>query len=365
MRIMKSDEIAKLAGVSRSTVSRVVNNYSNVPEGTRKKVMEIIKRYDYSPNTSARALAGKPHNTIGLFIISIAEKDSSHRIYQNNYFAPFMEIIVDALNSRGYYALVNVIYAKEDYDRIKQAFQQKRIDSGIIVGTEMASDVYGEILKRGCPLSIIDMDPEEARKFRGGHTGLTLINSMDYEGASRAVEYLIELGHTEIGLLAGRMCTYSGRERYKAYMDIMGRYGLPVRDDYLLKGEFLKGNTVQEVSRLMDRGKLPTAMFSCNDDMALAAIDIFRSRGIQVPRDISIIGFDDIAIASQVSPALTTVKVPIYEMARKAVDAVLGAIEGGDRSQSLVSLPASLIVRESCRSISAIAPNGSAYSATP
>ena len=103
---MKSDEIAKLAGVSRSTVSRVVNNYPNVPDETRRKVMEIIERYNYEPNTYARALAGKPHNTIGLFIISISEKDVNHRIYQNNYFAPFMEIIVDALNSRGYYALV-------------------------------------------------------------------------------------------------------------------------------------------------------------------------------------------------------------------------------------------------------------------
>lgn len=349
---MKSDEIAKLAGVSRSTVSRVVNNYPNVPDETRRRVMEVIARYDYAPNTSARALAGKPHNTIGLFIISTSEKDPNHRIYQNNYFAPFLEIIVDALNSRGYYALVNVIYSKDDYDRIKQAFLQKRIDSGIIVGTEMASEVFGDILKRGCPLAIIDLDPEEARKFRGGQAHLTLVNSMDYEGAYEAVEYLMELGHTDIGLLAGRMSTYSGRERYKAYMDAMHRHNLPIRDEFILKGEFLKNNTMLEVTRMVNRGVLPTALFSCNDDMALAAIDIFKSRGIKVPDDISIIGCDDIAIASQVSPALTTIKVPIYEMARKAVDSVVKAIEEGDRSQSLVSLPGELIVRESCARIS-------------
>jgi LacI family transcriptional regulator len=310
--------------------------------------MEIIKKYDYEPNTYARALAGKPHNTIGLFIISISEKDSNHRIYQNNYFAPFMEIIVDALNSRGYYALVNVLYSKDDYDRLKQAFQQKRIDSGIIVGTEMASEVYGDILKRGCPLAIIDLDPEEAKKFRGGQANLTLINSMDYEGAYLALEYLIELGHTDIGLLAGRMSTYSGRERYKAYMDAMHRHGLAVREEYVLKGEFLKNNTVQEVTRLLGRNSLPTAIFACNDDMAITAMDIFKSSGIKVPGDISIIGYDDIAIAAQVNPPLTTVKVPIYDMARKAVDSVINALESGDKSQSLVSLPAKLIVRGSC-----------------
>jgi LacI family transcriptional regulator len=345
---MKSDEIAKLAGVSRSTVSRVVNNYPNVPGETRRRVMEIIERYDYEPNTYARTLAGKPHNTIGLFIISISEKDANHRIYQNNYFAPFMEIIVDALNSRGYYALVNVLYSKDDYDRLKQAFQQKRIDSGIIIGTEMAAEVYGDILKRGCPLAIIDLDPEEAKKFRGGQASLTLINSMDYEGAYLAVEYLIEMGHTDIGLLAGRMSTYSGRERYRAYMDVMHRHGLPVRDEYMLKGEFLKPNTAQEIMRLLGQRSLPTALFSCNDDMALVAMDIFKSKGIKVPDDISVLGFDDIAIAAQVDPPLTTVKVPIYDMARKAVDSVISALESGDKSSSLVSLPAKLIVRGSC-----------------
>ncbi len=345
---MKSDEIAKLAGVSRSTVSRVVNNYPNVPEETRRRVMEIIDRYDYAPNTSARALAGKPHNTIGLFIISISEKDENHRIYQNNYFAPFLEIIVDALNSQGYYALVNVIYSKDDYDRIKQAFLQKRIDSGIIIGTEMASDVYGDILKRGCPLAIIDLDPDEARKFRGGQANLTLINSMDYDGAYMAVEYLLDLGHREIGLLAGRMSTYSGRERYKAFVDCMSANGVPVREDFVLHGEFLKSNTEQEIARLISRGDLPTAIFSCNDDMALAAIDMFKTKGIRVPQDVSIIGFDDISISAHVSPALTTVKVPIYEMARKAVDSVIRATGTEDKSQSMVSLPVKLIVRDSC-----------------
>jgi LacI family transcriptional regulator len=345
---MKSDEIAKLAGVSRSTVSRVVNNYPNVPEETRRKVMEIIRRYDYEPNTYARALAGKPHNTIGLFIVSISEKDTNHRLYQNSYFAPFMEIIVDALNSRGYFALVSVLYSQDDYDRVKQAFLQKRIDSGIIVGTEIVAEACGDILNRGYPLAIIDVDPEEVKTLRGGQSSLTLVNSMDYEGAYDAVEYLIETGHTEIGLIAGRLSTYSGRERYRAYMDVMRKHGLAVREEFILRGEFLKNNTVQEVTRLVNRGVMPTALFSCNDDMALTAMDIFKSRGIKVPEEISIIGYDDIALAGQVDPPLTTVKVPIYEMARKAVDSVVNALESADKSQNLVSLPAKLIVRGSC-----------------
>lgn len=349
---MKSDEIAKLAGVSRSTVSRVVNNYPNVPEETRCRVMDVIRKYEYQPNTSARILAGKPNNTVGLFIISISEQDANHRVYQNNYFAPFMEIIVDALNTRGYYALVNILYKREDYELLKQAFMQKRIDGGVIVGTEMASDVFNDVLKMGYPLAIIDLDPDEARKFKGGQAHLTLVNSMDYDGAYQAMEYLIGLGHREIGLLAGRMSTFSGRERYKAYLDAMNKYALKVREEFRLKGEFQKKNTVSEVNRLADRGRLPTALFSSNDDMALSAIEIFRERGIRVPGDISIVGFDDIALAQNANPPLTTVTVPIYDMARKAVDSVVNAMRTGDKSQSIVSLPVKLTVRNSCKEVS-------------
>lgn len=285
---------------------------------------------------------------IGLFIISISEKDANHHIYQNNYFAPFMEIIVDELNSKGYYALVNAITSRADYNRIKQAFLQKRINSGIIIGTEIASEVYGDILKRGCPLAIIDMDPDEARKICSSQASLTLINSMNYEGACDAMKYLIGLGHKEIGLISGRMSTYSGRERFKAYIDVMHKYRLLVRNEFILKGEFLKKNINQEITHLINSGKLPSAMLSCNDDMALEAIEIFKSRGIMIPKDISIVGFDDIAIASQVTPALTTVKVPIFDMARKAVDSVISAVECADKSVCFISLPVKLIIRNSC-----------------
>ena len=100
--------------------------------------------------------------------------------------------------------------------------------------------------------------------------------------------------------------------------------------------------------RLIDSRMLPTALFACNDDMAVVAMDIFKNRGIRVPEDISIVGYDDIAIAAQVSPPLTTVKVPIYEMAKKAVDSVIDALQSGDKSSNLVSLPAKLVVRSSC-----------------
>ncbi|WP_040952594.1 LacI family DNA-binding transcriptional regulator, partial [Gorillibacterium massiliense] len=149
---MRSEDIARLAGVSRSTVSRVINNYPNVPEKTRIKVMKIIEQYHYEPNISARVLAGKGTNTIGLFVVSFADKTSVNRIYQNSYFAPFVDALVDTVNAMGYYVLIHTVYSEADYFKIKQAFQQKRIDGCVIVGTQGNVESLRDIVNLEVPL---------------------------------------------------------------------------------------------------------------------------------------------------------------------------------------------------------------------
>lgn len=345
---MNSVEIAKLAGVSRSTVSRVINNHSNVQDETRLRVLQIIDQYEYEPNTSARALVGKPNKTVGLFIIGINNADAPHRIFKSGYFASFMEIIVDAVSSYGYFTLTTVLNSADDYEKIKQAFLQKRIDCGILLGTQHAMDTYGQILHKGYPLVLIDMDPEECKKFRGGLANLTIVNSMNYEGAYEAVEFLIDMGHTEIGFIVGLMCTHSARERYKAYIDAMRSHGLAVREEFVIRGEFNPPKAAAEIKRLIGRQVLPTALLSSNDDMALAAIEVFKANGVRVPQDISVIGFDDIYITAHTSPALSTVHVPMVEMAKKAAEATIQAIEQKDRTQIFYNLPTKLVVRESC-----------------
>lgn len=343
---MKSEEIAKLAGVSRSTVSRVVNNYSNVPPATRRKVMKVIEEYNYVPNSSARMLAGKGSLTLGLFIVSIADKSSANRIYQNNYFAPFVDTVIDSANQLGYYALVHTVYTEQDYIRVRQAFLERRIDCGIIVGTQKdAGDLMG-ISQLGHPLVIIDCDREEFCEY----PNVALFNTTDTEGTRGALEYLIGLGHRSIGIIAGRMDTYSGRQRFLAYQQTMTANGLTMDPRFVLHGEFLKGPTYQEVKRLVHGGVLPTALFSSSDDMAITAIEALKEEGIQVPTDISVIGFDDLPVAAQID--LTTVSVPVHAMAKKAVEHVIGAVEGEKPSFQVLRFPTKLIVRRTCTSIS-------------
>jgi LacI family transcriptional regulator len=327
---MNSEEIAKIVGVSRSTVSRVLNNYSNVPEETREKVMRAIKEYNYQPNNSARVLAGKKTNTIGLFIVSICDKDNPKRIYQNNYFAPFVDAVIDEANTRDYYVLSHTIYKEEDYIKIQNTFAQKRIDGAIIIGTEDNTVTASNVLNCKYPITLVDYDPSKISYESCTGTNITVINNSDYEGTTAAVKHLIELGHKDIGIIAGRTNTYSGRRRLEAFNSVMEKNGLEVKKEFVLNGEFIKASTYKEVRKLVKSGKLPTAFFSCNDDMALVAMEVFQEEGIRVPEDISIIGFDDVPIAAQLRPALTTVTVPVYDMAEKSVTSIIDNIEKGN-----------------------------------
>lgn len=345
---MKSEEIARIAGVSRSTVSRVINNYSNVPDDTKKKVLEVISKYNYQPNTSARVLAGKHNDTLGLFIVSIADADNPNRLYNNNYFTQFVDAVVDCANSRGYYVLVNIIYTENDYNRVSEILLQKRIDGGIVIGTERDTKVLIDVSKRGYPIALIDYDAEEIKRSNSENDNLIVTGSNDYEGAVSAVEYLIELGHKDIGLLSGRLSTFSGRQRYEAYFDTMERYGLEVKEEFVLHGDFIKSKTTDEITRIIKSGRLPSAIFSSNDDMAITAMDIFKQNNIRVPEDISIIGFDNIPLSSLVRPALTTISTPVYDIVDKTVDMLIANVRRNRKGFTSYRFDTKLIVRETC-----------------
>jgi LacI family transcriptional regulator len=344
---MRSEDIAKLAGVSRSTVSRVLNNYPDIPQRTREKVLRIIEQYHYEPNTSARALAGKGTDTIGLFVVSMAERLTGNRIYQNHYFAPIVDTVIDTANAALCACSYRLHAGRLSED--KQAYQQRRIDGGIIVGTQKDTERIAEIARLGKPFVLIDYDTSELSDQTLDKYPMSIINSDDFAGACDAMRYLIQLGHRRIGHIRGRMNTYSGRQRFLAYETIMKEYGLPYDDRDIVDGDFLKDFAYEQIVRMLKLERMPTALFSANDDMALAAIQALHDNGIRVPDDISIIGFDDIPIASQFIPSLSTVRLPIYDMSKEAVNQIVGMCSSGTPSPLSSIFPAELIIRDSCK----------------
>lgn len=346
---MKSEDIAKIAGVSRSTVSRVINNYSNVPEETKEKVMKVIREYNYMPNTFARTLAGKKSNTIGLFFVITGETFQNSRIARNDYFASYLNFLVDIANGMDYYVLVNTIRIESEYGKINQAFMEKRIDGGILIGTQddTLSKMHLDAVK--APMIIFDYDLENLHEQGYTRNDITLVNSMDSSGVDKAVRYLKDKGHERIGFIKGNLHTRSGRVRYQGFMDAMDKYGLELNENYIVEGEFSIKVTYKGIKEAIGRNQLPTAYISSNDYMALEAMKALQEEGYKVPEDIAMIGFDNIHMTEQSHPPLTSLEPRFYDMARKAVELLDKKLQNPEvLTQDMYDFGVDIIVRESC-----------------
>lgn len=346
---MYSKDIAKLAGVSRSTVSRVVNNYSNVQPETRKKVNSIIKKYGYVPHGPARALAGKVSNIIGLFVANIKLGSEKFRVYQNVYISPFEAAIIDYADKLGYNVLALIINNDNDFDKIKNLYNSKILSGGIFLGANNNSKEIFGLIESGYKIAIID---QEKNQNKTAHKYI-IVNSDNYNGAYKATRHLIDYGHTEIAHICGDMNKYSGFKRLEGYKKAMSEVKLKNKKDYIANGDFTEEGGFNCTSQLLKdkvKNKI-TAIFSSNDTMALGAMKALKKMGIRIPEDISIVGYDDIRIASYVSPTLTTVRSSIMEMASVATGNLIDFIENDIKSLEYFTIPAELVIRESTRKI--------------
>ncbi len=343
---MKSEDIAKLAGVSRSTVSRVINNYPNVPEATKeKKVMKIIKEHNYMPNTFARTLAGKKSNTIGLFFVITGETYEDSKIARNDYFSSYLSYLVDEANGMDYYVLVNTISEAKDYDKINQAFFEKRIDGAVIIGTQKNTLDFISVDSLDGPLVMVDYSEEVATD------GVYVVNSDDQSGIEEAVSYLRIKGHRRIGFIKGNDLTRSSTERYEGYVKAMAKYKMPIDRDYIIEGEFSAPLAYKNVMDKMNEGKLPTAYISSNDYMAIEIMKGLKEAAYDVPESISIIGFDNVHSSEQSDPPLTTLCPRYRDMAKNAVAILDAAINSQRDIEKVMFFDVDLIERSSCKDI--------------
>ncbi len=337
---INSTEIAKLAGVSRSTVSRVINNYANVPPETRDKVLRVIEEYNYVPNASAQVLAGKKTRTIGLFMIEAGHVSSD--ILSNMLIAS----VIENASSHGYYVLTHIIRDAKDSESIrgvKDIFYQRRIDGGIFIGAANDEPFIERLIKDGYEVAVVDQGlPGRCEPNR------IIANFDNSSGMMQAVEHLASLRHREIGLIGGDMRRYSGPSKLEGFHKAMEHYRLPVREEWILTGGFSEESGYEAMTLFLKKGRtLPTAMIMANDSVAFGAIRALQESGIKVPDDISVIGFDDQKWASELHPMLTTVRQPADQIASRGVELLLEAIRDPAQSNATVQIDPELIIRES------------------
>ncbi|MCF2939164.1 LacI family transcriptional regulator [Paenibacillus alkaliterrae] len=341
---MNSIEIARLAGVSRSTVSRVINNYANVPPKTREKVMKVIQQYNYFPNVSAQVLAGKRARTIGLFLIAPGHVSSD--ILTNML---IVSVIEDA-SAYGYYVLTHIIRDANDTETInnvKEIFFQRRIDGGIFIGAAKHEPIIEELISEGFIVGVVDQEQPEIQQFNR-----IVANFNNDSGMKQAVAYLAGLGHSKIGVINGDMNRLSGPTKYEGFLKAMQLCGLHVNQDWVLAGSFHEESGYEAIySFLRTQGERPTAIIAANDSVAFGAIRALKEHGLQVPADMSIIGFDDHPLSDKHHPALTTIRVDFSGMLKRLTSILIAKIEQPTADVKQITLDCSLVVRESCRRV--------------
>lgn len=339
---INSNEVALLAGVSRSTVSRVINNYSNVPPKTREKVMKAIKELNYYPNVSAQMLAGKGSRTIGLFIITSAAVD----VLTNMMIASVME----AASDMNYYVLTYIIRDINDENtqhNVREMFHQRRIDGGIFIALKRDEPFINELVAAGFVIGVFDQERNEQRL--ANHIPAKLNND---SGIKQAIAYLIGLGHRKIGIVNGDLNRLSGLQRYEGFLSAMGQHGLEVNQSWVLASDFNEDAGYEAMdSFLQGTGakELPTAWIAANDSEAFGVIRALHKHGLHVPEHMSVIGFDDHLLSERFHPPLTTIRVDFKYLFTELMQLVIKQIEEPTQQLQEATCDSTLIIRESCR----------------
>lgn len=330
-------DIAREAGVSTATVSYIINKRTDqvIAPQTIRKVEEVIQRLGYVPNLGARALASKYSRLLGL-LIPQTEKEPK-LMFSNSFYGTFLSSFEYEARKRGY----NILISGTDVDESYLDVARKRsLDGIVIVGVEMESDIKG-LKKNGIPTVLVDsygMDGE-----------LSSVTIDDCNGGYLATEYLLSMGHRKIGLATGFL-TKEGvnTERLKGYERALASHGLSLGNSYIYSGTISYEYGVELGLELAKREERPTALFATADILAFGLVKGLRMGGLKVPSDVSIIGFDDGFLASNMEPALTTIRQDVDGKARIAAQLIIDTIEGKQNGSNIV-LPVSLVERESVK----------------
>lgn len=323
-------DVAEKAGVSAQTVSRVLNQRPDVAPQTREKVVQAIADLNYRPSGIARSLRLKSTGTIGLIV-----PDSSN---------PFFAELGRAIEKTAFENGCSVILCNSDGDLERESFYiealvSKQVDGLIIVGANRASR-KNPILDGSLPVVVVDRD------LNGERFDTVLADNL--EGGEKGTSYLIALGHERIAFITGPSGLPTSTARLRGYRRALEKHHIPLERELVIPGDFRYQGGYRAMEKLLKLAPPPTAVFAANDMMAVGAIACIRDHHLRVPEDISVIGFDDIPLASFLNPKLTTIAQPRGEMGRMAVTMLMERLQDRNLPARRYVLPVILVERESC-----------------
>jgi len=328
-------DIAKLAGVSTSTVSHVINKSRFVSEEISLRVNNAAQQLNYRPSALARSLKINRTKTIGMLVTTSTN--------------PFFGEVVKGVERSCYQQGYNLILCNTegDNERMRESINtllQKRVD-GLIL---MCSSLEGERIDvfeqyPDIPVVVMDWGPMLFTSDK--------IQDNSLRGGYLAAKYLIESGHQQIGCITGPLVKHQAQMRYEGYKRALNEAGLDFNANWIIEADFECEGGYEAFNKMFAKGPLPSSIFVCNDMMAMGVINAANEKGIRIPQDLSIIGYDDIHIAKFMSPSLTTIHQPKYRLGKAAVEALLNRLEKGAIDAQVVQLEPTLVERSTVLNI--------------
>lgn len=329
-------DIASQLNISISTVSRALHNHPAINENTKRQVIKLAQKLNYQPNMLALSLLNRKTNTIGIIVPEIT----------SYFFSSVINGIQDYVNDTGYQLIISQTEESNEKEKeILQAMSRVRVDGFLVSPTSETHDAkhFNKLVDNGTPLVIFDRD------CVGCNADKVLVD--DYEGAFQAVEYLIKSGCRRIAHITGPDNLSISTHRLNGYLDALKKHNISKKNELIFN---VKGFTpefgVEAAKSMMELRQLPDAIFAINDGIAIGAMYVIKEAGIQIPNQISVVGFDDEPHSSYFIPPLTSVWQPVYDMGLLSARILLNKLRGEKTAKTRFEiLKPELIVRESSR----------------
>jgi len=328
-------DVARIAGVDPSTVSRVIADSPRISKKTKEKVIKVMEELDFHPNAIARSLASRSTKTIGVIMPL-----SSEKIFINPFFTEVMRGISTSSLKRGYDILFSTGGSSdEEYITTSRIVNERRIDGLILLTSRIQDKTIDDLIRRKLPFVVI-----------GKPSKLENVNWVDndnQEACYNATEHLIKQGHRNIGFIGGDFTYVFMCERFKGYKRALDHYNIRFNKEYLSLGDFLEEGGYSAMKKLLELNSIPTAIVAADDLMAFGAMRAIKEHGLSIPEDIAIVGFNDTPLANFTDPTLSSVEIFVHELGYNASEILINHLEHPSEQKNHIIIQTNLKVRKS------------------
>jgi len=326
------EELAKIAGVSRSTISRVINNEPNVREAVRERVWKVVQETGYHPNAAARSLASKRSQTLGLVIPLPVTTVFSDPFYGN-----VIQGVAETAAQYEYHLMLSMVTRNTEEAFYRRALRSSILDGLVILAAPVDDPLLSRLAEDTIPFVVVGRHPDLP--------SISYVDTDNIRGSRMAVEHLIRHGRRKIGTVTGPLKNCAGLDRLEGYRNALRDAGIHVDEELIQEGDFTEASGYIGAQYLLAHH--PDAVFVASDLMATGVLRAFNEAGVRVPDDIALVGFDDAPIAALTDPPLTTVRQQVYELGTAAVELLLHLKEDDSHGPLRTILPTELVIRRS------------------